>query len=106
MNSTQIDRRSLGVGKFVLIMLPDTDTYNHDDISVVVERTKKLSGELTEMLGIPVGYMGGSVSFLEFLWSQELDTEKVNQALNKFLETHPDLTIKFQGKSEFPPMGF
>ena len=106
MNTLKVDYRS-NVGRFVLVMLPDV-TGRDTPLEPVVERTKALAKKLEGMLGgARVGYMAGPVSFLEFFWADklELDTEKVNQALNQLVEDNPDLTINFQNQSGFPPMG-
>ncbi|MBI2113383.1 MAG: hypothetical protein HYT50_02295 [Candidatus Wildermuthbacteria bacterium] len=75
------------------------------DLGAVVDRVKKLHKELERMLRIHISYMAGDVSFLEFFWSQNLNPGEVNQALDQLLEANPDLSIKFQGQSGFPPMG-
>ena len=89
---TSIDYFSSGIGKFVLAILPNPD----------IERTRVLAKTFTEMLGAPVGHVSG---FVEFFWDSGLDQDKINKTLNQFTQDNPDLTVRFQTHSGFPPMG-
>lgn len=105
MNKTKVDYCPQGVGKFTLVILPTADDYSGSERIKIVEHVRQLKRELMNGIGTSVGVMTGTTSFLEFFWGPELDAEKINQALNRFLENWPDLTIRFQGVSGFPPMG-
>jgi hypothetical protein len=103
MAAVKNDYHSQGIGKFVLIMLPQNKTgQGWADITKNSESTLALEKTLKELLGpdIPVGHMAGQ-GLLKFFWDEKSDPEKINHALNQLQGENPLLSILFQNHTGF-----